>query len=537
MSDRTVPVVLSPQGGFQTDLPSQSRTLSYWLQAENVIFEVDGAVRKFGGATKINDTVIPSAPNVMGMYDFHRGGGAAAFTQTFVAVTGDGEVYKEDMDGTWDNITGTATIGANATPIFCVAGDLLTIWFSDNSTPLKWPQSGNVAVLGGSPPAGRGAVYHAGRLWTWGANANESRLTFSAFGNVEDYTGPDTGSLDFNPGDGDRIVGAISHKGALIIFKGPNRGSIHVVEGTGITGSDGFRKKELVRGIPLQTHNSIVDIGDDVAFMSNRGIHSLSAVQEFGNFAEKDVTRHLKGFFRDSINRSNLHLVWGINYAHKSCCMWTMTEAGASENNMALGMSYIRLEEEGFKPFTVKRDCYSAALRKHPTTKIDEVIFGGTDGFVRRQDTAARNLDSTTAYNMRLLSPQLLLGTTDAMGKPNPDQPVVLEDVYMRSVASGNYDIRMSVIRDNLSAEEYLFNQGVAGFILGSAENGVLGEDALGGASMQRIYSDPQVIGECTAAQFDINQGGYDEDAYILEIGVYVTPAAASRQPLSIQEE
>jgi hypothetical protein len=204
---------------------------------------------------------------------------------------------------------------------------------------------------------------------------------------------------------------------------------------------------------------------------------------------------------------------------------------------MALGMSYIRLEEEGFKPFTVKRDCYSAALRKHPTTKIDEVIFGGTDGFVRRQDTAARNLDSTTAYNMRLLSPQLLLGTTDAMGKPNPDQPVVLEDVYMRSVASGNYDIRMSVIRDNLSAEEYLFNQGVAGFILGSAENGVLGEDALGGASMQRIYSDPQVIGECTVAQFDINQGGYDEDAYILEIGVYVTPAAASRQPLSIQEE
>jgi hypothetical protein len=123
------------------------------------------------------------------------------------------------------------------------------------------------------------------------------------------------------------------------------------------------------------------------------------------------------------------------------------------------------------------------------------------------------------------------------MGKPNPDQPVVLEDVYMRSVASGNYDIRMSVIRDNLSAEEYLFNQGVAGFILGSAENGVLGEDALGGASMQRIYSDPQVIGECTVAQFDINQGGYDEDAYILEIGVYVTPAAASRQPLSIQEE
>jgi hypothetical protein len=534
MADRTIPVVLSPQGGFQTDLPSQSRTLSYWLQAENVIFEVDGAVRKFGGATKINSTAITGTPNIMGMIDFWRGGSSSAFTQIFVCVTSDGKVYKEDMDGVWDDITGAATIGNNVTPIFCVANDLLTIWFSDNSTPLKWTQSGNVAALGGSWPAGRGAVYHAGRLWSWGANANQSRLTFSAFGNVEDATGPDSGSMDFDVEDGDRLVGACSHKGALIVFKGPNKGSIHVVEGTGITGSDGFRKKPLVRGIPLQTHNSIVDVGDDVAFMSNRGIHSLSAVQEFGNFGEKDVTRYLKGFFRDSINRSNLHLVWGVNYASKSCCLWTMTEGGASENNMALGMSYIRLEEEGFKPFTVKRDCFSAALRKNPGTKIDEVVFGGTDGFARRQDTAARNLDSTTAYNMRLLSPQLLLGTTDQMGKPNPDQPVVLEDMYMRSVASGNYDIRVSVIRDNLSAEEYLFNQGVAGFILGTS---VLGVDALGGSSMQRVYSDPQVIGECTAAQLDINQGGYDQDAYILEIGVYVTPAGASRQPLSIQEE
>lgn len=526
MADRTTPVILGFNGGYATDLPSQARQLRYWLKAENIMFEVDGAVRKVGGATKINSTVIPGAPNIMGMFDFWRGGGASSPTQKFVAVTSDGKVYKEDMDGVFDDITGLASISVNAMPIFCVAEDLLLMFFSTNDTPLKWNQTGDVATLAGSPPACRGAVYHAGRVWVWGANANDSRITYSAYRNAEDYTGIDTGSFDIDEGDGDRIVGAISYKKSLIVFKGPNIGSIHVISGSAPTGADGFRREPLVKGIPLQTHNSILAVGDDVAFQSNRGIHLLSAVQQFGNFSEQDVTRYLKSFFRDDINRTNLDKVWAVNYSAKSAALWAMTQASASENDLALGMSYIKFEEEGFKAFIWKRDCFSAALRKHPTTKIDEVVFGGTDGFIRRQDTAERNIDSTTAYAMRLLSPQLLLGANDAQGKPEGDQPFNLERMYMRSVATGDYDIQVSLTRDNNQAEAYTFNQGLTGFML---DVSVLDVDTIGGNTMQLAYSNPGAVGEAKAVQLDITQGGFNEDAYILEVGINIKPTAHSQ--------
>jgi len=386
--------------------------------------------------------------------------------------------------------------------------------------------TGNVATLGGTAPAGRGMVYHAGRGWIWGANANQSRLYYSASGNVEDWVGADTGSIDVAPEDGDRIVGVLpNYKKKLIVFKGPNRGSIHVISGTAPTGSDAFALSPMVSGIPLQSHNSLVPIGDDAAFASNRGIHLLSAVQEFGDFGEKDVTRYLKKFFRSDINRTKFGQVWGVNYSAKSCALWTFTANGATENNLVLGLSYVRFEEEGFKPFTWRRDCFSAALRKHPTTLLDEVVFGGTDGFCRRQDTDDRNIDSSTAYTLHMQSPKLMLASQDSRGKPMGDQPFALNSIYMRSVAMGDYDVQMTVIRDKGASDSYAFNQGFEGFLL---DTDFLDVGILGGDTMQIEYSDPPASGQARAVQLDILQGGYNQDAHIIEIGIGITPTAPS---------
>ena len=525
MADRLLPAVFGFSGGYATDLPTQSRSLDYWLKAENVIFTVSGIARKVGGANKVNATTITDSPDVTGMFDFWRNGAAASFTQKHVVVTANGKVYKDDMDGTYDDITGAATITADAIPVFCQARDLLLIFTDKNDTPLKWNQTGNVASLGGSPPSGRGAVFHNNRVWTWGDNSNPSRLTYGSSTTAEDFTGVDTGGIDIDPEDGDRIVGAISHKEILFIFKGPNTGSIHMIAGTAPTGGDAYSRKVLVRGIALQTHNSIIPVGDDVFFMSERGIHSLRATQQFGNFSEADVTRYLKGYFRDNLNRAQLNKVWGVNYADKGCMLWLVPLAGSTECNAVFGLSYIRSAEEGPKAFTWTRAGTSAGIRIHPTTKARELVFGTTDGFVTIQDYVNRSIYSNTAYQMTMRSPQILMGGADGGGRQRPDQPITIERIYMRSVSTGNHNVSMLVSRltpeGQTESETYTFNQGESLFVLGTSQ---LNVGTLGGDSVPIIYSTPSAFGSARAVQFEITQGGLNQDAQLLEFGVEYTP-------------
>ncbi len=551
MADNLVPVLLNFASGFATDLPSQSRELAYQLKAENVMYEVDGGVRKVGGTERIFSEAFQGLPAINGMTDFWLDVGGTV-TQHFVLVTAAGEIYLDNLDGTASAITGTATPGSDPIPVFCVAEDTLTLWFSTNSTPLKYTGSGNVEALGGSPPTGRGAVYHLGRLWAWGANSNPSRLYYSAFGNIEDWSGGDTGSIDVQAGDGDRIIGAISFREKLFVFKGPRIGSIHIISGTAPTGSDGFSRHRFNKGIPLQTHNSLLEIGNDVLFMSNRGIHSLAATEKFGSFAGKEETRFLKKFFREQINPTRLDRVWACDYSQKSCAVWAMTQAGSTSNDKVLGLSYVRHEEEGYKPFTWARSCVSAAIRKNITTELDDLIFGTNAGLALRQDISTRAettvaiagfvLDSgaldtgllggtfsSVAYNMHLRTPQILIGQTDAIGKPRPDQSVTLYSMYMRSISTGNHDIHVSLSRDNEEAESYKFNQGQKAFVLDTSH---LDVDTLGGEQMRLVYSDPPVIGSCRALQLDITQGGLNEDAHILEIGLMIKPEALTHEAI-----
>ncbi len=217
MPDRLLPRVFEFVGGFASDLPTQTRQLTYWLKAENLLWEISKMAHKCGGATKINSSAVDSGADVVGMYDYWRAGTSGSFAQKFVIVTGTGKVFKDDMDGTYDYITGAASISTNVVPVFCQARDLLTIFTSANDTPLKWNQTGNVASLGGTPPAGRGMVFHVNRGWIWGVNANPSRLYYYSATDVEDWSGGDTGSIDIDPEDGDRITGVLSFKQVLII--------------------------------------------------------------------------------------------------------------------------------------------------------------------------------------------------------------------------------------------------------------------------------------------------------------------------------
>jgi hypothetical protein len=511
--------------GFATDMLPTDRKLTHYQRLENVIFEVDKTLRKVGGNTPINSLAIASTPEILGMYDYWFEA-SGSFTQKFVAVTDNGKVYKEDMDGTFDDITGGATIANDAIPVFCQAHETLLIFFHNIATPpvpLKWTGSGDVATYTNAPN-GRGAVFHNGRVWIWGTLAFPSRIYYSASNNIEDFSGLDAGALDLDIGDGDRIIGAASYKDALIVFKGPNKGKIYVIHGTAPTGGDAYRKNILVRDIALQSHNSIVPVGDDLWFMSDQAIHSLQATEAYGNFKGAFLTRHLRKFFREDVNRTRLNQVWGVNYALKDSVLWVMPGAGQTANTLTFGLSYADLQDKGgLKPFTWTRSGQSAALRVHPTTKAREVVFGSTGGYALREDTlgVGRSLATTAAYNLRALTNHIVVGEIDSVGKAAPYIPANLYRMALRSDSVGSYNVNINLRRSEAGGTSYAFSQGAAGFILGTS---VLGTDMLGGGKTRTVTKD--VMGETRIMQLDITQGGFNEDAKLHEVAIDWKPVS-----------
>ena len=207
------------QGGFASDLAPESRQLTFLTRAENVIYEVSGAVRKFGGATRLNSAAAASGANITGMYDFYSAGGSGSDTNRFIFLASNGTLHTLDSGGGTTAITGGASITASTNPVFAQLNDVLTFWTSDNDTPLSITSAGNAATLGGSPPAGRGAVRHLNRLWTWGDNSNPSQLRYSATNDPTTWSGVDSATISVDNDDGDRIIGCISHKEKLFVFQ------------------------------------------------------------------------------------------------------------------------------------------------------------------------------------------------------------------------------------------------------------------------------------------------------------------------------
>lgn len=529
MADDLPTSVFTFNRGYATDLAPMARELDFLVRAENMTYEVNGSARKLGGATKINATAITGAPDVVGMYDFWYSGGASVATQKYMAVTGDGKVYKDDMDGTFDDITGAATISANTIPVFAQLNDLLTIWFSTGNAPLKWAQTGNVASLGGSPPLARVATPHANRMWAAGVDANASWVYYSAFGDPEIWTGADSGVIQIDVNDGDRVVGLASYNDALLVFKGPYKGSIHVITGTAPTGTEAFDKHILRRGIALQTHNSILPVGDDLWFMSDQGIHSIKATASAGDFANTFITRFLRGHFRGKMNRTRMDRVWAVNDTDRGQALWTYTASGSTENDRTLGLSYNRLEEDGLKPLVWTRGGISAAIRINPGNSFREVVLGSTDGFCSRQQVSDRSIDSLTAYSFRLTTPQLILGNKDKEGRPKGDLPITLYDLYVRMHPRTTGDLTVNITRDNQTAQSYTIAHSTVGSLWGT---GVFGTATFGGGTLQTGYvNDIGLSGQCRAVTIDLVQGGLNQDVEIFEMGVKSQPAAETRAP------
>ena len=297
------------------------------------------------------------------------------------------------------------------------------------------------------------------------------------------------------------ITGLATRNNELIVFKGPNKGSIFRVQGSAeadwslrpiITAGNGT-------GIGAINQQSIIAApGGDVWFWDHFGIHSLVAVETFGDYKPRYLSDAIRTYFIKNLNHTRFEFVWGCNFAAAGYALWTCSRSGNSTHNQIIGLDY---------RFTPARfffwPAYTAAsLAMVQDTNRETVPWAGTyAGRVLRMNRTARDI-ATTAYTSTVTLPYLSYG------------PIFRDRVVKKGIVhlnpKGDTTATIGWTRDTNTQQTASVSQGGTATLGASSDEFTLNVDALGGGAYRPVGFD--MSGAFKSLQIQMTQGGVDVD-------------------------
>lgn len=510
-------------GGWATDfgpsvdvVPQGSEVqIPFLVDADNVVYELDGGPRKTPGAIKLNSSALESGADVKGIYDYWISGTTGTSTQHRICHVGT-TIKKDDADGSFTNIfTG---LESGKVPSYTTFNDIVII-SSDSTTDVPKSWDGTTAQnLAGTPPNFSFTVKHKNRVWAAGDASNPSKLYYSAYLNPEDWIGLGSGELNIDPDDGDAITGIVSYKNELWVFKGPYKGSIHRVSGSAPTGSDPFSLESFVHGIGAVAHNTIFGFSDDIGFMWSDGtIHSLKATASYGDFSEVALSRPINNYIREHVNFQRLKHAYAVDWPDFGVVLFAVPMDSSQQPNMVLMMDYRFQNLRWARWSSFSNTCVSLANVVDSAASNRRIVMaGGTDGFIRKYGQATRSIDGSSSISYKVTLPHLNYG----------------DGVSMKTLTGGaigfqpknNQNVTFGWTRDNNAQQTLTVAQGGTAVL----DSFVLGTDTLGGARFVDRFFRAEEGGEFRSVSFEVRNNVAGEDVEIHSISAIIDPGGWS---------
>lgn len=527
MTARTLFTRLFFNGGWATDFgpnfdaapgPDGSIAIPFLVDAENILYELDGGPHKAPGSAKVNVAALESGAAITGVFDFWKTSGATATQKRVIHV---GTVIKADnADGSFSDIkTG---LESGKVPSYCQFDDKLIISSTSTSdVPFIYDQT-TLSNLGGSPPNFAFAVVHRGRVWAAGDANNRSRLYYSAFLDPEDWSGTGSGHIDIDPGDGDNITGLVSHNNELIVFKGPYSGSIHRITGSSPAGGDGFAKQVLSRGVGCASHNSIFRFRDDIGFISPDGlIRSLAAVVRFGDLEQYTISRPIQKYLFDHVTFSSLDKAQAAHCDIMGLVLIALPIDTSTTNNIILALDH-RFEPARWALWNAFDGVSIADVLDGDASNRDICFIGGSDGFLRKLFQPTRSIDGDSAIQMKVTFPFL------NFGRPFHKKTVSGGSVGLSPKSNGN--ITLGWKRDDNAQQTQTISQAGSADVLGpaAANQFTLGTSQLAGSSYVDQFFRLEEGGSFRAIQFQLTDTANNQDFEVHSLSAIIEIDAVS---------
>ena len=451
------------------------------LIARNVTYE-NGTVQKEGGTTKYNSSAITGTPSILGGTDWNHDGA----TQRMIVVLDDGTIKKDDGGGTFaTTLKSGLTATASTVPIFVSGGKEAA---ANNRKLFIITASNQVQVLSAdgattsdiaTPPADWGSSYpafgltHEARFWGGGNSNDPHRLYYSTTTDHEDMTSAGSGSIAVYPGEGEKLVWAVSFRGFIICAKFPQ--GIYAVDTTSTTVAN-WKVKRLADGIGGVGPGTMTPAVDDVVFLDNAGeFRLLTAVDEFGDVGTSSLSdiQDVNSWIRDNLNTSQQAKWRMVYYATKREVHIACTGAGATTNDTRL---VIDLNERLPRFRHSDRDTPISVWTRE-ANGVPQLVNGDASGFVRLLDQDARSHDDT-GYAGEFQTPHTDLSfLSPALATKRKN----LKFLEMINEPKGNWNLAVDVIVDGTTTDTVQFNLGSSAAALGTFTLGThaLGEDSI----------------------------------------------------------
>jgi len=135
------------------------------------------------------------------------------------------------------------------------------------------------------------AISAYGRVWAARTTANKVTVTWSDTSTFQKWTGGTAGSLDLTsvwPAGGDEIVALAAHNNSLIIF-----GRRQTLIYTGALTPSTMALGDTITGIGCVARDSVQMTGEDVIFLSDSGVRSISRTIQEKSAPLRTVSRNV----------------------------------------------------------------------------------------------------------------------------------------------------------------------------------------------------------------------------------------------------
>ena len=513
------------QGFTGTQNPAQAQP-GHFIYVDGA--ELDGDItRKEGGAEKVNASALGGGAVVVSGIDWFPTPGV----QHTVVFLSDGSVLRDAGGGTFGTtmITGLTNV-RDPPPLFLPVGGeavgakrRLLLFSAVNQVQVSadpWSTFGAVGApaadwAGGTFPTF--GVQHAFRVFA-GGNANDPhRLYYSTTTSHSDWTGAGSGTLSIYPGEGERLVGGISFRGALVVFKYPV--GIYIVDTSDPTPAN-WSIRPLTRAVGTLNQHSIVQIENDTLYMDRHGnVHSLAATNEFGDVNSSNIGdfASIPPFMRANINLGSLRRVQGVWYQGKRQAWFAMPRLGTSDNDFRFIVGFQQPTQQGQPAprfFMSRRDVCVSLWMRPDTTGILKPAFGDASGFVWRADEDVRSkggagypiVFETAGTDLAFVDQQLAVRSKTG------------QFLELAAEPRGDWDLTVEVHWDDKLTSIVQFDMGSGGAALGSF---ILDTDVLAASVVRSIRR--RIAGSGRRVKLIAENSGAGQDVSLAEFHLSFT--------------
>ncbi|KKN79591.1 hypothetical protein LCGC14_0337950 [marine sediment metagenome] len=358
----------------------------------NFLPTLRGTKRKRGAQIRFG-SAISGTPTVTGVFDFHRSDG-----RQFVIITAEDKIFSSaEASSDRDDISKSGlSWAADSLTSFAVLDDKVVMCNRAGDAPQFTDGGGltqDVTGMGNH----KYVVSHKGRLFAAGKDG--ASIDYSGVNDILDWSN-NGGTITNIIKDHGKITGlSMSHFNLIYVFYAGGRGqsaAIYRLNTPAIGTPSDWTLEPVVRGITTLSHQSIVPVGNDIGFVSNKpSFHLISTVEKFGDLEATEHSLAIEDSWKSGLNtgKGRLENIVGIYYGEENLVCFGVTASGSSTNDLIYSMSTAIQDENGNFEWQEWKGLAPISMATINLNGRERLITGDTAGFVNLQD------DSTFSDN------------------------------------------------------------------------------------------------------------------------------------------